>query len=131
MLVAIESLEMSRGLLDEGMKARLSALVTDRSDTEPFEKFAPSELDALFTLVKTLQVKVVKGDGDILVNATARDLASLIGGITSLLRAFSTQQQRVDEAKELGDLKSAVLAAIRSLTTEAQERFYIELESHA
>ena len=63
-------------------------------------------------------------------NAATRDLSSLIGGITSLLRAFSAQQQKVDEAKELGDLKEAVLAAIGSLDSAAQQRFFDTLESY-
>ena len=96
-----------------------------------FQEFVPSELDTLFTLVKVLQAKVVTGSGDLLANATTRDLSSLIGGITSLLRAFSAQQQKVDEAKELGDLKQAVLAAIESLDSAAQQRFFKTLDSYS
>ena len=96
-----------------------------------FERFDPTELDTLFTLVKTLQRKVVTNDSNLLANATTRDLSSLIGGITSLLRAFSAQQQKVDEAKEMGDLKEAVLAAIETLDSSAQQRFYDKLESFA
>jgi len=126
---SIETLELSKGLLDDSMKKRLIALTFETESSVEFEKFDPSELDTLFTLVKTLQRKVVTNDSNLLANATTRDLSSLIGGITSLLRAFSAQQAKVDEAKELGDLKQAVLAAIESLDSSAQAKFYEKLES--
>jgi len=47
-----------------------------------FEKFDPTELDTLFTLVKTLQRMVVTNDNKLLDSASTRDLSSLIGGIT-------------------------------------------------
>ena len=72
---------------------------------------------------------VVTNDNKLLDSASTRDLSSLIGGITSLLRAFSAQQQKVNEAKELGTLKEAVLAAIKPLNSSAQQRFYDTLES--
>jgi len=127
--VAIETLEMSQGLLDDEMKKRLIALTSNSEGLDQFERFDPTELDSLFTLVKTLQRKVVTNDSNLLANATTRDLSSLIGGITSLLRAFSAQQQKVDEAKEIGDLKAACIASIEVLDSSAQVRFYEKLES--
>lgn len=129
---AIESLEMSQGLLDDAMKKRLLTLGGGHYDPEeePFKQFDPSELDALFTLVKTIQAKVVTDEGEILANATTRDIASLTGSITSLLRAFASHQQKIDEAKELADLKEAVLAAIMSLPKEAQDRFFAVLKAN-
>jgi len=128
-LVAIEALELNSGLIDDAMKLRISRLLGNDELSISFDKFEPSELDALFTLVKTLQAKVVTNDGGLLSSTTTRDLTSLIGGITSLLRAFSVQQQKIDDAKEMGNLKEAVLAAIMILSTDAQNRFYTKLES--
>jgi len=128
-LVAIEALELNSGLIDDAMKLRISRLLGNDELSISFDKFEPSELDALFTLVKTLQAKVITNDGGLLSSTTTRDLTSLIGGITSLLRAFSVQQQKIDDAKEMGNLKEAVLAAIMILSTDAQNRFYTKLES--
>ena len=125
----INALAEHKHLLSPSQKESIYNLVKEKSSTQ-FATFVPSELDTLFTLVKTLQAKVVTGSGDLLANATTRDLSSLIGGITSLLRAFSAQQQKVDEAKELGDLKAAVLASIETLDTAAQQRFFKTLESY-
>jgi len=128
----IRHLETNKHLLTKEHLYSLSILVQGEDDMDLFEKFDPSELDNLFALVKTLQRKVVTDTGNLLTNASTRDLSSLIGGITSLLRAFSAQQAKVDEAKELGDLKQAVLAAIESLDNPAAaEIFYETLESYA
>ena len=92
----IRHLETNKHLLTGEHLRTLSLLVQeDDSGVDVFEKFQPTELDTLFTLVKTLQAKVITGEGNLLANTTTRDLSSLIGGITSLLRAFSAQQQKV------------------------------------
>jgi len=125
----ISALAEHKELLSPSQKESLQNLIEETLPTQ-FEKFDPTELDTLFTLVKNLQRKVITNDSNLLANATTRDLSSLIGGITSLLRAFSAQQAKVDEAKELGDLKQAVLAAIESLDDPtAQGRFFSTLES--
>jgi len=126
----IQHLEANKHLLtNDHLHTLLGLAQGSRVVDEQFEKFDPTELDTLLTLVKSLQRKVVTSDSDLLANATTRDLSSLIGGITSLLRAFSAQQQKVDEAKELGSLKEAVLAAIEVLDSTAQQRFFNTLES--
>ena len=91
----IEYLLKHKEFLTEEQLGKLNQLLCNTGNDGTFEKFAPTELDALFSLVKTLQAKVVTGDGELLANSSARDLASLAGSITSLLRAFSAQQQKV------------------------------------
>jgi len=126
----IRHLETNKHLLTEDHLRILSELVQDdRVVGDQFERFDPTELDSLYTLVKTLQRKVVSNDSNLLSNATTRDLSSLIGGITSLLRAFSAQQHKVDEAKEMGDLKQAVLEAIVPLPEDARQRFFNSLNA--
>ena len=61
-------------------------------------------------------------DGELLANSSTRDLASLTGSITSLLRAFASHQQKINDAEEMGDLKGAVLAAIMPLPEDAQAK---------
>ena len=52
--VAIETLEMSRGLLDEEMKKRLASLISDKEDERPIQKFEVCELDTLYSLILNL-----------------------------------------------------------------------------
>ena len=91
----IEYLLKHKEFLTEDQREKVNQLLFKKGNDGTFEKFAPTELDTLFALVKNLQTKVVTGDGELLANSSARDLASLAGSITSLLRAFSAQQQKV------------------------------------
>ena len=127
----IEYLLKYKEFLTEEQLGKLNPLTGKTAENGTFERFAPSELDTLFTLVRTLQAKVVTGDGELMANSSARDLASLAGSITSLLRAFSAQQIKIDEAKEMGDLKQAVLDAIMPLPEEARNRFFKSLEEQS
>jgi len=129
--VAIETLEMSRGLLDEEMKKRLASLISDKEDERPIQKFEVCELDTLYSLILNLQFKILTGDGELLADATSRDVASLIGATSALLRAFVSHQKTVDQVKEEADLKFAVLAAIETLDPENQQIFFETLESYA
>ena len=127
----IDYLIKHQGLLTPDQIKKVSQIGGNSGQMESFEKFAPTELDALFTLVKTLQAKVVTGDGELLANSSTRDLASLTGSITSLLRAFASHQQKINDAEEMALLKESVLAAIMPLPEDAQQRFFEVLESKA
>ncbi len=131
----ISSIAEHKDVLTTSQLVTLKELLGNDENQEPilveFEEFEPTELDSLYTLVKTLQRKVITNDSNLLANATTRDLSSLIGGITSLLRAFSAQQQKVDEAKEMGDLKQAVLEAIMPLPEDVRQRFFNSLDAQA
>jgi len=127
----IEYLLKHKEFLTVEQLEKLNQLIRNTGEEGAFDKFAPNELDTLFTLVKTLQAKVVTGDGDLLASSSARDLASLAGSISSLLRAFAAQQMKVDEAKEMGALKQAVLDCIMPLPEDARQRFFKSLDAKA
>ena len=128
---SIEVIELSKGLLDDSMKHRLNVAIgmPSNDDNELFSRFEPSELDILYTMIQVLQKKVITSSGDLLADCSARDIASLVGATTSLLRAFSAEQKKLDDVREMGNLKEAVLASIMTLDTEAQSRFFKTLES--
>lgn len=98
------------------------------NDIGLLSKFEPSELDVLYSMIKVLQQKVITSSGDLLEDCSARDIASLVGATTSLLRAFSAERKKLDDVREMGNLKEAVLASIMTLDTEAQSRFFKTLE---
>ncbi|RLB67969.1 MAG: hypothetical protein DRH08_02295 [Deltaproteobacteria bacterium] len=129
LMTAIETLEMSKAHINETMAARLQALLPDKGDVkEPeIERFEISDLDEMKALVKSIQKQVVTDSGEILSNASIRDLASLTGCITSLIRLFKAEQATIDTAKAVNEIHNAVIAAIGCLTPEQQAPFFIEI----
>jgi len=126
---AIETLEMSQAHLTECMQVRLQALLPDKGDvTAPeIEPFEIDDLTEMKALVKNIQKQVVNDRGEILSTATIRDLSSLTGCITSLVRLFKVEQSSIDNAKEIDEIFNACLASIGMLTPEQQKPFFTEL----
>jgi len=129
MWTAIEALEMTKAHLTEDMQVRMHALLPDKGDVkEPeIERFEISDLDEMKSLVKTIQKQVVTDSGEILSTASIRDLSSLTGCITSLVRLFKAEQATIDTAKEVNVIFEACMAAIGCLTPEQQVPFFEEL----
>jgi len=131
----ITSIAEHKDVLTVNQLNTLKELVGYEEDQEitpvVFEKFEVGKLDILFAMVQTIQLKVITSSGDLLENSTARDVSSLVGAITALLRAFVSHQKTIDQAQAEGDLKAACIAAIEVLDSAAQQRFYETLESFA
>lgn len=129
LMTAIETLEISQAHLTEDMNVRLQELLPDKGDVmaPEIEKFEVSDLDEMKALVKSIQRQVVTNQGDILSTASIRDLSSLTGCITSLIRLFKAEQATIDTAKEISEIFDACLASIGCLTPEQQAPFFEEL----
>jgi len=129
LITAIETLEMSKAHITNDMQVRLQALLPDKRDvTEPeVEPFHIDDLTEMKALVKNIQKQVVNDRGEILSTATIRDLSSLTGCITSLVRLFKVEQSNIDTAKEVNEIFNACIAAVGCLTPEQQEPFFEEL----
>jgi len=131
LMAAIQTLELSRPLLTPEMTARLLVLCPERPliiapEIEPFEIDDLTEMKAL---VKSIQKQVVNDRGEILSTATIRDLSSLTGCITSLVRLFKVEQSSIDAAREVNEIFNACMAAIGTLTPEQQKPFFTELSN--
>jgi len=129
LLMAIETLEMSKAHINEAMLTRLKALLPDNGDVieSDIELFEIDDLTEMKALVKSIQKQVVNDRGEILSTATIRDLSSLTGCITSLVRLFKVEQSSIDNAKEIDEIFNACLASIGTLTPEQQKPFFDEL----
>lgn len=131
----ITSIAEHKDVLTVAQLNTLKELVGYEEDQEVtpvvFEKFDANKLDILFAMVQTIQHKVITNSGDLLESSSARDISSLVGAISALLRAFVSHQKTIDLVKEEADLKFAVIAAIETLESAAQQRFYETLESFA
>jgi len=92
------------------------------------EPFDPSDLDELKSLVKAIQRQVVFDNHQILSSASIRDLSSLTGAITSLLRLFTASQKTIDDAKAIQSLFNAVMSTISILPEKYKKVFWTELE---
>jgi len=131
LLTAIETLEMSKAHINEQMLARLQALLPDKGDAiEPeIEPFEIDDLTEMKALVKNIQKQVVNDRGEILSTATIRDLSSLTGCITSLVRLFKVEQSSIDNAKAIDEIFNACMASLSKLTPEQQKPFMDELSN--
>ena len=106
----------------------LKLCATPLDSTKTVKPFTPDRLDELNGIVSKMLTRVLDDKNELLSTASLRDISSLTGAVTSLLRLFDSSQKNIDTAKEIGELFSAVMDAISCLTPVQQKPFWHSLE---
>jgi len=123
---AISTVRLYRSNLDNEMVAELVKVVGKAKGRVNFEV---SEVNKQYALFLKLQEMVVNGHGEMMEEATIKDLGTMITSMSSLISLFLKAQRDIDTLGAEADLKKAVLAAVSGLDKAAQDRFFEQLDA--
>lgn len=97
-------------------------------DMEEIEPCGAKQLNNMHKITQTLLQNIVDDNHEIRSDATMRDVSSAVGSMTSLLRLFSSTQDKIDSSKAVDEIFNATTSAISKLTLEQQKPFWREIK---
>lgn len=120
-------LEMNSAILPDELVARLQNL----SDSELPSAFSIDEVSKQFELVQHMRKQLLDPNNNIMEKASVRELAALVASISALIRLFLSNEKKLNSLQEISHTKQAVLAAISSLPSEEQAKFFEVLDARS
>lgn len=104
----------------------------DSEDTGPTDgaHITIDTITSQYLLVQDIKKKVLDPYNSLKHKASARELASLVNSINSLITLFLKHNRQIEALKEVSHVQQAVAKALEGSPPDVQERFLLALESY-
>lgn len=95
---------------------------------ESHDSFDVDQVTSQYALVKKIRSMVLDPQNNFHERTDAKALSALINAINGTITLFFKNQEKIDNLKEMRNMREAVITAVKDLPAEAQETFFKRLE---